>query len=82
MPRLRRLSSREILEIFHRFGFEVVSMRGSHAKLRREVAGAPPQILTIPLHRDLAPGTVHAIFRQALRYVPESDLRPKFFGPA
>ncbi len=81
MPRLKRLSAREILKILHGFGFEVVSVRGSHAKLRREVEGASPQILTIPLHKDLAPGTVSAIFRQALRFVPESDLRPQFFGP-
>jgi predicted RNA binding protein YcfA (HicA-like mRNA interferase family) len=81
MPRLKRLSSREILKILHGFGFEVVSIRGSHAKLRREVIGAPHQILTIPLHQDLAPGTTQAIFRQALRYIPESDLRPQFFNP-
>jgi len=81
MPRLKRLSAREILKIFHGFGFEVVAIRGSHAKLRRELKGGSPQILTLPLHRDLAPGTVHAIFRQALRYIPEPDLRPRFFGP-
>lgn len=81
MPRLKRLSAREILKIFHGFGFEVISIRGSHAKLRRELEGGPPQILTLPLHRELAPGTVQAIFRQALRYVPESKLRPRFFGP-
>jgi predicted RNA binding protein YcfA (HicA-like mRNA interferase family) len=79
MPKLKRLSARQVLRILHAFGFAVVSVRGSHAKLRREFEGQPPQILTLPLHRDLAPGTVQAIYRQALRFIPESDLRPHFY---
>ena len=77
-PRLRRLSSREVLRALHVFGFEVVSMRGSHAKLRREVGGAR-QILTVPVHNELAPGTLRAIFRQASRFVDEEDLQPFFY---
>jgi predicted RNA binding protein YcfA (HicA-like mRNA interferase family) len=79
MARLRRLSARQILRILRTFGFEVVSIRGSHAKLKREIEGSPSQILTIPLHKELAPGTVHAIYRQALRFVPEEELHPHFF---
>jgi hypothetical protein len=30
--------------------------------------------------RTLAPGTLHAIYRQATRYVPERDLRPRLFA--
>jgi predicted RNA binding protein YcfA (HicA-like mRNA interferase family) len=81
MARLRCLSARQILRILRGFGFSVVSVRGSHAKLKREMEGAPSQILTVPLHRELAPGTVQAIYRQALRFLPEADLRPFFFGP-
>jgi predicted RNA binding protein YcfA (HicA-like mRNA interferase family) len=77
--RLRRLSSREVLGALHDFGFEVVSLRGSHAKLRREVDGAR-QILTVPVHRELASGTLRAIFRQACRFVPEDELRPYFYA--
>ncbi len=80
MARLKRLSARQILRILGTFGFSVVSVRGSHAKLKREVDGGPSQVLTVPLHRELAPGTVQAIYRQALRFVPEADLRPLFFG--
>ncbi len=80
MARLKRLSARQILRILGTFGFSVVSVRGSHAKLKREVDGGPSQVLTVPLHRELAPGTVQAIYRQALRFVPEADLRPRFFG--
>ena len=79
-PRLRRLSSRELCRELARFGFEVVATRGSHAKLRRTTAGGLRQALTIPLHGELAPGTVRAIFRQACRFLPEDELRPLFFG--
>jgi predicted RNA binding protein YcfA (HicA-like mRNA interferase family) len=80
MPKLKRLSARQILRILHDFGFSFASIRGSHAKLKRETEGRPPQILTIPLHRQLAPGTIQAIYRQALRFVPEKDLHAHFFG--
>jgi predicted RNA binding protein YcfA (HicA-like mRNA interferase family) len=80
MARLKRLAARQILRIFHDFGFDVVSIRGSHAKLKRETESGPVQILTLPLHRELAPGTIQAIYRQALRFIPEKDLRPHFFG--
>jgi predicted RNA binding protein YcfA (HicA-like mRNA interferase family) len=80
MPsRLRALSAREILAALRSFGFEVVSTRGSHAKLRRVLPDGRHETLTVPVHRDLAPGTVAAIYRQALQFVPEERLRPYFF---
>ena len=79
MPRLRRLSSRDVLRILHRFGFEVFTQRGSHAKLVRVSAGGERQILIVPLHRNLATGTLHAIYRQVARLVPSVDLRRAFF---
>jgi predicted RNA binding protein YcfA (HicA-like mRNA interferase family) len=78
-PRLRRLSSRDVLRALRVFGFEVVSTRGSHAKLRRTVADGRRETLTVPVHRQLAPGTLRAIFRQACRFIPETDLRSHFF---
>ena len=79
MPRLRRLSSGDVLRILHRFGFEVASQRGSHAKLVRNSPGGERQILIVPLHRSLATGTVHTIYRQAVRLVPSVELRRAFF---
>jgi predicted RNA binding protein YcfA (HicA-like mRNA interferase family) len=80
MPRLKRLSSRQILGILRSYGFEVASVRGSHAKLKRLSSIGPSQVLTIPLHRELAQGTIQAIYRQSLRFIPEADLRPHFYG--
>jgi predicted RNA binding protein YcfA (HicA-like mRNA interferase family) len=60
-------------------GFEQVSQRGSHVKLRRLLSDGSRQTLTIPAHGELDKGTVIAIYRQALRYVTESELRPHFY---
>jgi len=79
MSKLRTLSGSELLAIFSRFGFRPFSQRGSHVKLRRITASGARQTLTIVLHEDVDRGTVHAIYRQALRFVPEADLRPYFY---
>jgi predicted RNA binding protein YcfA (HicA-like mRNA interferase family) len=78
-PRLRRLAAREVLAALRAFGFEVVATRGSHAKPRRELADGTRQVLTIPLHRELAPGTLRAVLRQATRFIAAEELRPWFF---
>ena len=79
-PRLQWLSSRELCMVLVRLGFEVVATRGSDAKLRRAGPEGLSQTLTIPLHRELAAGTLRAIFRQACRFVPEGELGPMIFS--
>jgi predicted RNA binding protein YcfA (HicA-like mRNA interferase family) len=79
LPRLRRLSGDELVSLLAQFGFVVHSQRGNHAKLRRITAAGTVQTLTVPRHRDLDVGTIHAIFRQAGRFVPEDELREAFF---
>lgn len=78
-PRLRRLSSRELVAALGRLGFEVVATRVSHAKLRRIAPDGVRQTLTVPMQRELAPGTLQAIYRQATRFVSEEELRPLFY---
>ena len=80
MPRLRRLTAREVLRILRGCGFEVAGIRGSHAKLVRVLPSAERQTLTVPVHPQLPIGTVQAIYRQASRFIPPSDLRLKFFA--
>ena len=80
MPRLKRLTSRDILRILRSFGFEVVSMKGSHAKLARAPLQGNKEILVVPMHRKMSVGTIHAIYRQACRFIPEEDLREDFFS--
>jgi predicted RNA binding protein YcfA (HicA-like mRNA interferase family) len=79
MSRLRVLSGREVLKILGEFGFQDIGQRGSHIKLRRVPSGGRSQTITVPNHDEIDRGTLHAIFRQASRFVPESELRRKFF---
>ena len=80
MPaKLRRLSGREVVAVLQLFGFSVFSTRGSHAKLRRITPDGEKQTLVVPLHDELDRGTLHAIFRQASRYIPQNDLRGHFY---
>jgi len=78
MPRLKRLSGAEIVNILGEFGFEVHSQKGSHIKLRRSGV-EQKETLTIPLHRQLDTGTCKAIFRQASKYIPKEQLFPFFY---
>jgi len=78
MPKLKVISGEEAVKIFLSFEFEVASQRGSHIKLRRILAGGTKQTLTIPNHHELDKGTILAIYRQALHYIPEQDLMSHF----
>jgi len=80
LPKLKRLSGDEVIAIFKKFGFKIYAQRGSHVKLRRTTARGMNQTLTIPKHQELDTGTLHAIFRQAMRFVPEDELRLKFYS--
>ena len=80
MPKARVLSGPDVVKIFESFRFEVASQRGSHIKLRRILTDGTRQTLTVPNHRELDRGTLMAIYRQALRYIPEDELAPHFFS--
>ncbi|MEM3733903.1 MAG: type II toxin-antitoxin system HicA family toxin [Nitrososphaerales archaeon] len=79
MPKLKVLSGKDVVRIFSSFNFRVVSQKGSHVKLRRILEDGTRQTLTIPIHKELDKGTLRAIFRQALRYIPEEALKPYFY---
>jgi predicted RNA binding protein YcfA (HicA-like mRNA interferase family) len=77
VSKLRPLSGDDLVKIFGLFGFmQVAGTR--HRKLRRETPSGR-QTLVIPMHRSLDRGTLHAIYRQALRYIPEAELAPYFY---
>ncbi|MEM0219985.1 MAG: type II toxin-antitoxin system HicA family toxin [Thermoproteota archaeon] len=64
MPRLKVLSGRDVVKILSRFGFTIISQKGSHVKLRRLLPDGTKQTLTIPLHEELDKGTLKAIYRK------------------
>ncbi len=63
MPKLPTLSGRVLCKILERKGFVFVRQKGSHMMLRRT---SPPYVtITVPDHRELARGTLHAVLRDA-----------------
>ena len=79
MPKLRVLSGSEVLRILREFGFEEFAQRGSHVKVRRVLADGRIQTLTVPNHGEIDRGTLHAIYRQASRFIPDAEIRPTLF---
>ena len=79
MPKLKRLSQAEVIEILSQLDIAIHSQKGSHVKLRR-IGINGNETLTIPNHRELDTGTCKAIFRQASQYIPESELYPYFYS--
>lgn len=79
MPKLKILSGEEVIKIFLSLNFFMVAQKGSHIKLARVLAGIK-QTLTIPNHHELDKGTLRAIYRQALRYIPENELKNYFYA--
>jgi len=69
----KTFSGKAVIRILEKeFGFIVISQRGSHVKLRRKAAG---RIITtiVPLHRELARGTMLGILE--LAEVAEEDFK-------
>jgi predicted RNA binding protein YcfA (HicA-like mRNA interferase family) len=76
--KLRTLSGDDLIRIFSSFGFSVFSQRGSHIKLRRDSA-VGKEIIVFANHKSVPRGTLKAIFNQASRFVPQSELHQHFY---
>lgn len=63
-PKLRRVSGRETIRALEKLGFEQVRQRGSHVVLKKQMPEGAVGCV-VPLHRELAIGTLRAILRQA-----------------
>lgn len=64
MPKLRRLSGEETIRALERLGFMKVRQRGSHVILKRRSPEGEVGCV-VPLHRELAIGTLRGILKQA-----------------
>jgi predicted RNA binding protein YcfA (HicA-like mRNA interferase family) len=60
MPRLARLSGRAGVRALGRDGWTLARQRGSHLILVKDAQRAT---LSIPNHREIAPGTLRALIR-------------------
>jgi predicted RNA binding protein YcfA (HicA-like mRNA interferase family) len=79
MPKLRDISGKKLIKVFENFGFNFVGQKGSHIKMSRIVSGKT-QTLVIPNHFSIAKGTLKDIFTQALKYIPEKELKKIFYS--
>ena len=59
MPKLPALSGEELIKILKKAGFSVVRQKGSHVSLQKENFKA-----VVPLHDELAKGTLLGILKQ------------------
>ena len=66
---LKVLSGKDVVAILAGFGFFTVGGT-KHFKVRRTTPGGD-ETLIVPNHDPIAKGTLHAIFSQASRYVPQ-----------
>jgi predicted RNA binding protein YcfA (HicA-like mRNA interferase family) len=64
MPDLPHLSGREIIRALKRLGFVQARQRGSHVVMKK---ATPEGIMgcVVPLHDEVAIGTLHSILKQA-----------------
>ena len=58
------LAYREVRRRLEAAGFTIVTQRGSHVKFARKTP-AGTRTAVVPRHRDVAPGTLRSILRQA-----------------
>lgn len=64
MPKLHRVSGQEAIRALGQLGFEQVRQRGSHVVLKKQTAEGAVGCV-VPLHRELAIGTLRGILKQA-----------------
>jgi len=53
-----------MVKILGRIGFAIVGRKGSHVRMKRQ-RGKEVLIVIIPMHRELAKGTLRSVLRQA-----------------
>lgn len=69
-PRLPVVSGEDLIRALRKFGYEIVRQKGSHVRLRNEPQ--PRRLpVTVPLHKEIAPGTLKSILADASISVEE-----------
>ena len=74
MPQLPRLSGRAVVKAFGRNGWELARQKGSHMILVKTGSWAT---LSVPDHREVAPGTLRSLIRASGLTVEEFILLTK-----
>lgn len=58
MPKLPQVSGSDVVKALRKYGFSVVSQRGSHIKLKKVVNPGLHYTVTVPNHRIIKKGTL------------------------
>lgn len=69
MPKLQRVSGQEAIRALERLGFVQLRQRGSHVVLKKQTSEGEVGCV-VPLHHELAIGTLRGILKQA-RVTPD-----------
>lgn len=73
MPKFPVLSAHEIIKALSSQGFQVVSQKGSHIKMKMKTS-KETRIVIIPDHDEIPTGTLKSIIRQA-GFTPEEFIK-------
>lgn len=58
MPKLPTVSGKETVKALKKIGFELISQKGSHMKLRRTKSGGYTETVIVPNHKIIRRGTL------------------------
>lgn len=64
-PKLRPVSGAETIRVLERLGYTQVRQRGSHVVLKKQLLSGRAIGCVVPLHQELAVGTLRSILKQA-----------------
>jgi predicted RNA binding protein YcfA (HicA-like mRNA interferase family) len=70
MLKLRRISGEKAIQRLEKLGFQRVRQRGSHVVLKKQTIDEEISCV-VPLHKELAIGTLRGILKQAKLTVEE-----------
>lgn len=65
MSKLPVLSGREVAKLLSKIGYNQVRTTGSHTIMRKDDPMRGKIVIPVPLHKELAPGTLKSIIGQA-----------------
>ncbi|MCK4403020.1 MAG: type II toxin-antitoxin system HicA family toxin [Dehalococcoidia bacterium] len=67
------LSGRALVKALESLGYQQVSQRGSHVKLKKRYHEGE-HTLVVPLHKELDRGTLGSIINRVKKYIPEETI--------
>ena len=73
MQKLPIVSGEKLVKLLLNLGYEIVRQRGSHVRLRKQTEVGEHNI-TVPMHSEIAKGTLNDILSKVSNNVPKGKL--------